>query len=240
MVVNLLKTIKEYTELAAYRLISYDKIPSTQTVAHDLIAHGGASDKTVVVANVQTAGRGRYRRRWVSPRGNLYASFIFRCPTRDPRISYAVAVAIAETVILCGGRPEIKWPNDILVNGAKICGVLIEYSGDFVIVGIGINIMSAPNVPDYKTAKTTDFSSVSRSEILSRLMRNLDVWCKRDFADVRGRWMDLAAGLGQPVTWHDRVMRLIEIDENGGLVLKDDDGQITVYGDEISMHKQDS
>ena len=84
------------TELGAYKLISFDKIPSTQDYAHDLIAQKKATDKTLITALAQSAGRGRYRRTWVSHHGNLYASFIYKISERDPRLSYAVAVAIAD------------------------------------------------------------------------------------------------------------------------------------------------
>ena len=80
---------KENTELENYKLISLDKISSTQDYAHDLIAHGEAVNKTVIVAESQTAGRGRYRRTWVSNAGNVYASFIFRIPERDSKIGRA-------------------------------------------------------------------------------------------------------------------------------------------------------
>ena len=92
----------------AYKLISFDKIPSTQDYAHDLIAQRTASDKTVITALAQSAGRGRYKRNWVSHHGNLYSSFIYKVVERDPRLSYAVAVAIAETVIHFGMQPQIK------------------------------------------------------------------------------------------------------------------------------------
>ena len=140
--------------LDAYKLISFDKIPSTQDYAHYLIARGEATNKTVVTALAQSAGRGRYKRTWVSHHGNLYASFIYKVGERDPKLSYAIAVAIAETMINFGINPQIKWPNDILIDGKKVSGVLIEYAQNFVIVGIGINIATCPTVKEYKTAKT--------------------------------------------------------------------------------------
>ena len=132
--------------LDTYKLLSFDKISSTQDYAHDLIARGDAHNKTIIQALAQSAGRGRYRRTWVSHHGNLYASFIYKTTERDPKLSYAVAVAIAETLIALGMMPEIKWPNDVLIKGKKISGVLIEYSQSFVIIGIGINIKTCPTV----------------------------------------------------------------------------------------------
>ena len=116
-----------------------------------MVATGQARDHTVIMAEAQSAGRGRYRRTWISHHGNLYASFIYDAEERDPRLSYMIAVAIAETLIHFGMHPKIKWPNDILIDGKKVSGTLTEYAGRFVIIGIGINIKSNPTVDKYQT-----------------------------------------------------------------------------------------
>lgn len=221
--------------MAGYKLISFDKIPSTQTYALDLIARGAARGHTVVVAQAQSAGRGRYRRTWVSHHGNLYASFIFASENRDPRLAYVVAVAIAETMISFGVRPTIKWPNDILIDGAKVCGVLIEYAGAFVVVGIGINIKSNPTVPEYQTTKLKRYADIERTDLLNRLMRNLDKWMRTDFATVRARWMELATALNKVVRYRGENVELIGINESGALVLRRGTQYLLAYGDEISM-----
>lgn len=223
------------TKLAGYKLISFDKIPSTQTYALDMVASGTARDHTIVMAEAQSAGRGRYRRTWVSHHGNFYASFIFSAPERDSRLSYMVAVAIAETIMSFGIMPTIKWPNDILIDGKKVCGVLIEYASAFVIVGIGINIKSNPTVAENITTKLENYADVPKAELLNRLMRNLDKWMKTDFAIVRARWMELAIALRKVVKYRGQDVELIEINENGALVLRRGSEYMLAYGDEISM-----
>lgn len=223
------------TKLVGYKLISFDKIPSTQTYALDMVASGTARDHTIVMAEAQSAGRGRYRRTWVSHHGNFYASFIFSAPERDSRLSYMVAVAIAETIMSFGVIPTIKWPNDILIDGKKVCGVLIEYAGAFVIVGIGINIKSNPTVAENITTKLENYADVPKAELLNRLMRNLDKWMKTDFAIVRARWMELAIALRKVVKYRGQDVELIEINENGALVLRRGSEYMLAYGDEISM-----
>jgi BirA family biotin operon repressor/biotin-[acetyl-CoA-carboxylase] ligase len=222
-------------KLAGYKVLSFDKISSTQTYAHDMIAQGKASDHMVIVAAAQYAGRGRYRRKWVSHHGNLYASFIFNSPERDPRLSYAVAVAIAETIISYGVSPQIKWPNDILVNNAKISGVLIEYAGRFVIVGIGINVHTNPTVPEYKTTRLDEYTNVDVTDLMSRLVKNLDKFINADFDSVRKRWMDLAAGLNRLVKYRGEMVELIGVNDNGALVVRRGIEYLLVHGDEISM-----
>ncbi|HOY47060.1 MAG TPA: biotin--[acetyl-CoA-carboxylase] ligase [Alphaproteobacteria bacterium] len=219
----------------SYKLISLNKIPSTQTYAHELIVKENAADRTVVMAESQSAGRGRYRRTWVSHHGNLYTSFIYAIEERDPKLSYAVAVAIAETLISFGISPNIKWPNDILIDGKKVSGVLIEYAKDFVIVGIGINIKTNPTVAKYETTKLNNYKEINKSELLSSLMKFLDVWLGRDFLVVRKRWMELAAGLNKIITHRGRSVELIGINEDGALVLRNGSEYIMTYGDEISI-----
>ena len=225
-----------FIELANYKVISFDKIPSTQTYAHDMIADGRGGDHIAVLADAQSAGRGRYKRTWVSHHGNLYVSFMYSCEERDARLAYSVGVAIAETLIAFGIMPAIKWPNDILIDGKKVAGTLIEYSGRFVIVGIGINIKSSPTVnASYKTTKLDNYATVTRDELLNKLMRNLDKWRNADFQMVRARWTDLAAGLNGRVKYRGETAELIGINENGALVLRRNSYYFLVYGDEITM-----
>ena len=195
-------------KLALYKVFSFDKIPSTQTMAQDLISEHRAGDHSVVVAAAQSAGRGRFRRKWVSHHGNLYASFIYACEERDARLSYAVAVAVADTLFSFGIVSTIKWPNDILVDDKKISGILIEYYGRFVIVGIGINVATNPTVDEYKTTKMQNYVMVSEKDVLSRLMKNLDKWIKTDFAIVRERWMSMATGLNTTVKYRGATAQM--------------------------------
>lgn len=224
------------TRLANYKVISFDKIPSTQTYAYELIGKGQGADHVAIVAEAQSAGRGRYKRTWVSHHGNLYVSFIYSSEERDARLSYSVGVAIAETLIAFGVTPTIKWPNDILIDDKKISGTLIEYSGRFVIVGIGINIKTNPTVKaTYKTTKLDNYINVTRDELLNKLMRNLDKWRSADFCDVRTRWTELAVGLNRLVKYRGEAVELIGINENGALVLRNGTHYLLVYGDEITM-----
>ena len=226
----------ENIQLDTYKLLSFDKIASTQDYAHDLIAHGDINGKTVITALSQSAGRGRYRRNWVSRRGNLYASFVYKIMERDPRISYAIAVAVAETLIHFGINPQIKWPNDVLVDGKKISGILIEYSQRFIVIGIGINVKNCPKINDYKTDKVNKYNpNVNAIDVLNVLMKKIDKWRMADFALVRERWMDLAVALNKIIKYHGKSVELIGINEDGALVLRDGTRYVLTYGEEISI-----
>lgn len=200
-----------------------------------MVATGDARDHTVIMAEAQSAGRGRYKRTWVSHHGNLYVSFIYDSEERDPRLSYMIAVAIAETLISFGIKPRIKWPNDILIDGKKVSGTLTEYAGRFVIIGIGINIKSNPTVENYETTKLDNYVKVDKSDLLNKLMKNLDKWRRTDFPLVRARWMDLATGLNKTVKYRGETAELIGINENGALLLRNGSRYMLTYGDEISM-----
>ncbi len=221
--------------MAGYKVLSFDKISSTQTYAHDMIANGRASDHMIICAAAQYAGRGRYRRKWVSHHGNLYASFIFKCTERDSRLSYAVAVAIIDTLASYGVNATIKWPNDILVDGKKVAGVLIEYAGRFVIVGIGINVHSNPTVDEYKTTKLDKYADIELPDLLARLSKKIDCWIGAEFDSVRRRWMESAAGLNGLVKYRGEMVELIGINDSGALVVRNGTEYFLVHGDEILM-----
>lgn len=222
-------------QLATYKVLSFDKISSTQTYAHDMIANGTATDHMAIVAAAQYTGRGRYRRKWVSHHGNLYVSFIFRAAAREPRLAYSVAVAIADTIAGYGIKPEIKWPNDILINGAKVAGVLIEYAGRFVIIGIGINVHSNPTVAEYKTTKLDKYADVDLADLFGKLAKNLDKWMAAEFDSIRREWMNMAAGLNRLVKYRGEQVELIGINDNGALVVRNKHEYLLIHGDEILM-----
>src|SRR5512137_1367580 len=130
----------------------FEQTDSTNKVALGL-AFGGAPEGTAVIADSQTGGRGRHGRSWFSPPGkNIYTSIIIR-PAIDPvassQVTLMTGVAVAELLeALCPGRIDLKWPNDVLANGRKICGILAESRAtavkvDYIVIGIGINVNMA-------------------------------------------------------------------------------------------------
>ncbi len=225
-----------YIALGNYKLISLQRVDSTQNHAQQMILDGRAVDGTVILADVQTAGRGRHARRWVSSSGNLYASFIFDAVPRDARLAYVAAVAVADVMASFGIECGIKWPNDILINGAKVCGILIEYVGDFAVLGVGINIMSAPEISEYATTYMAKYISVTRDAVMGQLMRALEKWRMADFSQVRDAWMQRALGLGQDVIYRGKCAQMCGINADGALVLRQDGKEILVWGDEIRMN----
>src|SRR5436309_2331589 len=138
-----------------FRLCRYEVVGSTNDEAKAL-ARAGAADGTLVWAGEQSAGRGRRGRAWASPPGNLYLSLVLRPaapPSRVAQLGFGAALGLGDALAALAGsalRPRYKWPNDLLADGRKLAGILLESETsasdrvDFVVVGIGVNILSAP------------------------------------------------------------------------------------------------
>lgn len=155
-------------------------VTSTQDIARELPIG------SVVVAEHQTAGRGRLDRRWESPPGTaLLASFVLP-PNR--LLSLAAGVAAAEA---CGGEVRLKWPNDLLLGGAKVGGILVEAMAAKAICGIGINLTWAP--------EGAAMLNRDRDQLLDRLRVELERWSSANPAAVLGRWRELSDTLGRRV-----------------------------------------
>jgi BirA family biotin operon repressor/biotin-[acetyl-CoA-carboxylase] ligase len=223
-------------------LVHQETIDSTNRLAAEL-ARQGADEGTVVLAEQQTAGRGRLGRSWVSPsRLNLYASIVLRPampPLEVPRLTLvagiAVAEAIAATVPL---RAEIKWPNDVLLGGRKVAGVLTELEAEtervrFVIVGIGVNLNAArSDFPPELQSKATSLllasgAPVDRAAFAGRLLGALDglyaTFLRGGFAALRPRYEELHCLTGRRVTIEGKppVAGTVRgIDDSGALLVE--------------------
>src|SRR5262245_52965263 len=191
------------------RLVAHDVLDSTNAEALRL-ARAGERGPIWITASRQTAGRGRRGRSWISEPGNLYASLLLTEPGPTehwPQLSFVAALATHDAIakIAPAATPQltIKWPNDILLGGAKLAGVLIEGEGSAVVLGIGVNCASHPTGTHYPA---TDLAAVGASpEALMNLLAlkmtgRLAQWNNgARFSEIRAEWLDRAAGLGQDI-----------------------------------------
>ncbi len=205
--------------------------------ARDL-ALAGEPEGAVIQADEQTSGRGRFGNRWSSPSGNFYATTILRPrkPAREvAQLSFAVALALGDAIQSDDTR--LKWPNDILLSGQKIAGILLEMNGvqgagdqppKFLLVGTGVNVTSAP--PGGTILRTEVSVDEVRERYLNALGHWYDRWNTDGFADIRAAWLSRAHGLGQPITvrFSDRYAHgtFEGIDDAGNLLLREDDGHL--------------
>lgn len=155
---------------------------------------------TVVRADVQTHGKGRFGNKWISPAGNLYMSVVLKTyAEKTPLISFVVALSVAEVLHSKGLDISLKWPNDILLDRAKVGGILLEQHDEKLIVGIGINIVSHPvlDIPYPVTHLGIDISpTVLMDEILTTLNYFLDRFEKQGFLPIYTLYKQYLMGLG--------------------------------------------
>lgn len=213
------------------------------------LAHEGAPEGTVVLAESQTSGRGRRGRSWFSPAGqSIYASIILRpamAPSQTPQITLMTAVAVARALQKSTGlNATIKWPNDILISDKKIAGILTEITTemdtvDYVVVGLGVNVntTAADMPPDIRSIATSvrieSGSRFSRINLLCTLLHHFESsygTLQRDgFKPIMAQWREMSDIIGQPVhvdvldTRHTGIVEAV--DDDGVLILKDDSGQ---------------
>lgn len=205
-----------HTTLLGHPLIYLDSVASTQDVVRQA-ARDGAAEGLAVVAGQQTAGKGRAGRAWWSPpQGGLYLSLLLRPDLPGDLVSWttmALALGAVEAIeAVCGVRPDIKWPNDLLVHGRKLAGVLAEgaFTGsrlDYVIAGVGLNLAvdfgQRPELAGIAVSlHTVAARPVDRAELLAALLERTET----HYLSVRAGQSPLAAWqarlhtLGQPVT----------------------------------------
>lgn len=196
----------------------------------------GQDNYQIIQAGEQTGGRGRRGNQWVSPVGNLYQSIILK-PSHSKetwgQLSFVIAVAMADFCLASGLNEKLlnlKWPNDVLVDGNKLAGILIEIESDCVVIGTGVNIKYAPD----DRSKVNDWCDWSvnecRDEFLIHLKHHFDCWNTDGFENIRLNWLKYAYCFGQEIQARtpSNVYKGIfkDLDEQGTLILKEEDGYI--------------
>jgi BirA family biotin operon repressor/biotin-[acetyl-CoA-carboxylase] ligase len=241
----------------------FPTIDSTNVYAARL-AHEGAPAGAVVIADAQTGGKGRLGRSWVSPAGvNLYLSLILRPPVSTavaPQLNLLAAVAVAEAIIEVSGlTPAIKWPNDVLVNGKKVCGILAEMQTEAgvlqsVVLGIGVNVNAPLSAfpPELQDKASSLFLAggrlLDRAAFAAALLTHLEkfsvLWIEQGFSAIRPAWERHAAELiGKAIVVAAPEGTLagtvLGLDSDGALLLREQDsgaprrvlaGDVTVVG----------
>jgi len=231
-----------------FRLEYSLQIGSTNTRAHTLAREGCASG-TVVVSEVQNSGKGRLSRQWLSPVGGLWMSLVLRPnipPAQAPFVTVMTGTALAKTLSeSLGVDASIKWPNDILINGRKVCGVLTEMDAEMakvnhIIIGIGINVNNdISNFPNGLRDTVTTLSQetggkVDRPKLFLNILRSLGSHMEKIHdlegrKDILGQWREMSATLGKKVKVEmvDKTIQgtAKDIDDEGALLVDTKDGE---------------
>lgn len=196
------------TRFVGQRVIYYPSLTSTMEAARQETLQG-AAEGTVIIADEQTAGRGRLKRAWLSPRGNIALSVILR-----PRMTHLhslvmlASLAVVHSIeAITSLKPQIKWPNDVLIGGKKVCGILIEShvqrkKVDYAIIGIGVNVNLRPgDFPDISPIATSLSRELGREVPRLTLIQNLLV-------EIERLYLALSAGESLFQEWRDRLVTL--------------------------------
>ena len=229
-----------------WRLVALHSVGSTNDEAARL-ADEGAPEGMVVWAREQTGGRGRRGRVWASPVGNLYTSTILRpdCPAaRAAELGFVAALAVAD-IVPPGRTVRVKWPNDVLVDGCKVAGILLESAiaqtgtVQHVIAGIGINVGFAPQLPEmrYPGAALGGSIEATLERFTAALAARLADWRRDGFAAVRAEWLAKAGPLGAEVDVKlgDELVRgrFGGVDGEGALLLETPSGPRRIVSGEL-------
>ncbi len=239
---------------AAFRLVTFETVSSTNDEAKRLAADG-AEDGTLVWAREQTAGRGRHGRKWHSPPGNLYLSLVLRpeCrPAEALQLGFVAALGLGQTlgsIVPPMTELRYKWPNDVLLGGSKVAGILMESATqgdgelDWLVLGMGVNVQSSPGDPAFPATSLRAMGAEVQDpgEILALFCRNLLPWVNRwldqGFAPIREAWLHYAFAKDEEIEvrlGEERVTgRFAELDETGALIVEAGDGtrRTLTYGD---------
>jgi BirA family biotin operon repressor/biotin-[acetyl-CoA-carboxylase] ligase len=243
---------RDATGLAGARHIAYETLGSSNAEAL-VRARAGERGPLWITAKAQTAGRGRRGSTWISAPGNLYATLLLSEPAPPvlaPQLSFVAALALRDALCACvpqvAQHLRIKWPNDLLLQGKKVAGILIEGESEpmfAVAIGIGVNCTSHPNGTSHPA---TDLAvagvSVEPEQLFAVLARamteRLTQWQSgRSFASIRADWLKHAAGIGEPISVRlperELAGRFQGLDEMGRLLLEGPTGVTSVTAGEV-------
>ena len=239
------------TNYIGRKIYYFPKLESTNIIAKEKATHKeeGVNEGTIVIAERQSAGKGRLGRKWFSPTGGIWLSIILYpqlSPSYIPRITLMTAVAVVKAIERCAQiKGQIKWPNDILINEKKVCGILTEMSAEldlinWVVVGIGINVdIKKQEFPEDIREKTTSLKEALRKEIsrvrlvqifLKEFERYYELLKKREISLILKEWKSYSHTLGKKIKINigENIVtgEAININEEGTLILKKGDGEL--------------
>ncbi|MXO50446.1 biotin--[acetyl-CoA-carboxylase] ligase [Erythrobacter gaetbuli] len=209
-----------------------------------------------LVADRQTAGRGRQGRSWFDGSGNFMGSTVVRCLAQDPpaaSLALGVALAVYEAVLPFVPNPadlSLKWPNDLMLGGAKLAGILLEREGDAVVVGVGVNLAAAPDLPDRRTTSISMVAPAPDRDHFARALANqfaveLDRWRTFGLEPLTRRWIAAAHPVGTPLRVHPPGEEVIEgafagLTEDGALMLRLPEGRIrTIHAGDVMLAREE-
>lgn len=215
--------------ISGFEIMQFAEVGSTNDVAAEYADVAGK--RLVITAKRQTAGRGRRGRKWQSLAGNLFFSLLIEFPLKElGKLIMAATLGLVETIRFFApeSNVRIKWPNDVLLNNAKVSGMLLEKgAGEYMIIGIGVNTIQSPNSAEmlYPTTSLRESGiEVSAEDFLRQYLPAFAANIARDATDLRREWLQNAKGIGEKITvrQNDKEQKgfFEGIDDNADLILR--------------------
>jgi BirA family biotin operon repressor/biotin-[acetyl-CoA-carboxylase] ligase len=239
------------TNYVGKKIYYFPELKSTNIMAKEKALHRaeGIDEGTLIIAERQSAGKGRLGREWFSPVGGIWFSIILYpqlSPSYISRITLMTAVAVVKAIKICTQiKSQIKWPNDILINEKKVCGILTEMSAEldiinWVVVGIGINVnIDHREFPEDIQKNTISLKETSGKEIsrvklaqtfLQEFEKYYEILKGREFSSILKEWKLYSHTLGKKikVDMGEKIItgEAMDINESGALILKKEDGEL--------------
>lgn len=235
---------------------SIETIPETGSTNADLLARLANGDLVPeghwLIAARQTSGKGRQGRSWIDAPGNFMGSTVVHMQERDPApatLSFLAALAVYETSLAFVTTPQavmLKWPNDVLLNGAKFCGLLLEMAKGAVVIGIGVNLTSAPVIEGRKVDTLSNGGSAPSPQtfgeaLATQFALELQRWREFGVEPIMRRWLAAAHEIGTPLSVHgDNEARISGafdgLEADGALRLRLSDGSLRViHAGDVSL-----
>lgn len=226
----------------------FDTIPSTQIAAQEKCRTHQASIGDVIIAVEQTGGYGRRGRAWQSPPGNLYFTLIEKMNSIDELswLGYAMGLGLYDALkplLKVEADLRLKWPNDLLINTAKLSGMLLEVEGDHILIGIGLNVAHAPET-DQNVTSVNAYAAQQQiaQNLVDPILQAYDAWhqvgLRQGFAGMRASWLEKAAFRGETIAAklaNGLVLQGVfhDLDPNGALALQTGDGEKMITAADI-------
>ena len=220
-------------------IVKLRKTTSTMDVARRL-AENNPQETIVVLAEEQTAGRGRLDRSWESPKGGLWASIVLPSPPYSDLLSIVAGLSVANTLRKATGLDvKIKWPNDIVFEGKKMGGILVEIpSKSYAIIGVGVNVNNDPPLPTATSVKTVLGKEVDLDGLLKAIIEELNRVLKSSRRETLARYKALLSTIGKMVRIKFVDGKVIEgtavdVADNGALILETPSGIVEVLEGDV-------
>ena len=215
------------THTLGREILHFKECDSTNKIAKGLENNLG----TLVIADKQTAGRGRLGREWESNKGGIYMSIILPAKDTPAVITLICAVAVRRAL----GKGEIKWPNDIVIDSKKVCGILCERTENAIICGIGVNLYNKVS----KNLPAINITGVNPSKLVADILNELENLIEYDFSQLKEEYESFCININRPVEaiYESHMVKGIAkgVADTGEIIIETPDGEITVNSGEVSV-----